>query len=150
MGGKGRVLVGQFLRFHLVGAGTLLVGTLVFLGLVALGCNYVIALGGDYAVGILFSYFMNKAYTFKAKVHSDVKPLSATVLSYLLTFLLNVLLLSIAVEVYAFDLVYSQILIMVALAVMNFLMFKFWIFGRLALAPRAATASRRGAGKGAG
>ena len=58
----------------------------------------VLALAGDYAAGILFSYFMNKRYTFRVEVVSDAKPLSVTVLTYALTFGLNVLLLSLAVE----------------------------------------------------
>src|SRR5690606_22283590 len=76
MGSKGRALIAELFRFHLVGAGTLVVGTLVFLGLVALGFGYTLALVGDYAAGILFSYYMNKTFTFRAQVASDVKPLS--------------------------------------------------------------------------
>jgi putative flippase GtrA len=133
MGHEGRAFVGELLRFHLVGACTLLVGTAVFLVMVATGTGYVSALVGDYAAGIVFSYFMNKVFTFRVKVASDAKPLLATVLAYLLTFMLNVLLLSIAVETYGFNIVHAQLVIMLLLAVINFLMFKFIIFGIFAL-----------------
>ena len=106
-----------------------MVGTAVFLGMVAAGFGYVPALVGDYAAGIIFSYFMNKKFTFRAKVKSDALPLLVTVLTYVVTFLLNVLLLSIAVETYQFNVVYAQVVIMLFLAIMNFLMFKFLIFG---------------------
>ncbi len=129
MGSKGRVFVAELLRFNLVGAFTLLLGTAVFLGMIAIGFGYVAALVGDYAAGILFSYYMNKKFTFRAQVKSDVVPLLVTIMSYVVTFVLNVLLLSIAVEVYGFNVVYAQIASMLVLAIINFLMFKFVIFG---------------------
>lgn len=140
MGSKGRALVAELFRFHLVGLGTVLIGTLTFLGLVALGAGYGLALLGDYALGIAFSYFLNKEFTFRARVTSHAKPLSATVLSYALTFLLNLLLLALAVEVLTFPVVPAQLLIMLLLAGLNFLLFKFWIFGRLA-GPAVASAA---------
>jgi putative flippase GtrA len=129
MGSKGRIFVVELLRFHIVGIGTLLVGTAVFLGMIAMGIAYVPALVGDYAAGILFSYFMNKKFTFRVKIKNDVLPLLVTTSAYLVTFLLNVLLLSIAVEAYQFNVVYSQIVIMLLLAIVNFLMMKFLVFG---------------------
>lgn len=132
MGSKGRALVAELFRFHLVGAGTLVIGTLVFLGLVALGFSYTTALVGDYAAGILFSYYMNKTFTFRAQVASDVKPLSYTVLGYAVTFLLNLALLALAVERFALPVVYSQLVIMLALALLNFGIFKFVVFGAAA------------------
>jgi putative flippase GtrA len=128
MGSEGRALVAELLRFHLVGAGTLVVGTLVFLGLVALGVAYTLALAGDYAAGILFSYYMNKTYTFRAQVRSDAKPLAYTVIGYLVTFALNLLLLTVAVERLALPVVYAQIVIMLVLAVLNYAIFKFVVF----------------------
>ena len=132
MGSKGRALVAELFRFHLVGAGTLLIGTLVFLGLVALGLGYPLALVGDYAAGILFSYYMNKTYTFRARVESDLKPLSYTVMGYAVTFLLNLLLLAIAVERLGMNVVFAQVLTMLGLAVVNYAIFKFFVFGTAA------------------
>ncbi len=138
MGSEGRTFIVEFLRFHVVGIGTLMVGTAVFLTMIGVGFGYVAALVGDYAVGILFSYFMNKKFTFKVQVKSDVVPLLVTVLSYLVTFALNVLLLSLAVETYGFNVVYSQVVIMLVLAIMNFLMFKFLVFGLFAFRKKHA------------
>jgi len=131
MGSKGRALVAELFRFHLVGVGTLLIGTLVFLALLALGYDYMIALAADYAAGILFSYYMNKTFTFRAQVRSDVKPLSFTAIGYMVTFLLNLLLLACAVELFSLHVVYSQLVIMLVLAILNYLVFKFFIFGWL-------------------
>jgi len=131
MGSKGRAFVAELFRFHLVGAGTLVIGTLVFLGLVASGCNYVLALSGDYAAGILFSYYMNKTFTFRAVVRSDMKPLAFTALGYVVTFLLNILFLAIAVEQLGLHVVYAQLVIMLVLAALNYVVFKFLIFGLL-------------------
>ena len=133
MGSKRRTFVAELLRFHLVGAGTLLVGTVVFLGMLALGFTYVAGLVGDYAAGIIFSYFMNKKFTFRVTVKNDALPLLITALSYVVAFLLNVLLLSIAVEHYQFNVVYAQVVIMLLLAIMNFVLLKFLVFGIFAL-----------------
>lgn len=132
MGGKGRALVAELFRFHLVGVGTLAVGTLVFVGLMQAGFAYTPALAGDYAAGILFSYFMNKTFTFRARVGSNLQPLAYTVLGYLLTFLLNLLLLRVAVEALALPVLPAQIVIMLVLAAFNYLIFKFVVFGRQA------------------
>jgi putative flippase GtrA len=129
---QGRAFIAELFRFHLVGAGTLLIGTLVFLGLVALGIDYMLALAGDYAAGILFSYYMNKTFTFRAEVRSDIKPLAVTALGYCAAFLLNLLLLAIAVELLSLPVIYAQLAIMLVLAGLNFLLFKFLIFGVLA------------------
>jgi putative flippase GtrA len=130
MGNKGRALVAELFRFHVVGAGTLCIGTLVFAGMVLLGFDYVPALAGDYTVGILFSYFMNKTFTFRARVSGDLKPLAYTALGYLVTFLLNLVLLAVAVDVLALPVLYAQVVIMLALAALNYLIFKFVVFGR--------------------
>jgi putative flippase GtrA len=129
MGSKGRAFVVELLRFHLVGLGTLCIGTLVFLGLVALGLDYTLALAGDYAAGTVFSYYMNKTFTFRVQVRSDVKPLALSALGYGATFLLNLLLLALAVELLGLPVVYAQLVIMVILAALNYAMFKFVVFG---------------------
>lgn len=130
MGSKGRALVAELFRFHVVGAGTLVIGTLVFAAMLLLGFAYTPALVGDYAAGILFSYFMNKTFTFRVRVSGDLKPLAYTVLGYLVTFLLNLLLLAVAVDVLALPVLYAQVVIMLALAAVNYLIFKFIVFGR--------------------
>ena len=144
MGSEGRALVAELFRFHLVGAGTVIIGTLVFLGLVALDVPYTLALVADYAVGILFSYYMNKTFTFRAEVRSDLKPLSYTVVGYIVSFLLNLALLAIAVELLALNVAFAQVVIMLALALLNYVIFKFVVFGPATLErPAADPGSRR-------
>jgi putative flippase GtrA len=143
MGSQGRALVAELFRFHLVGAGTLVIGTLVFLGLVALDVPYALALVADYAVGILISYYLNKTFTFRAQVRSDLKPLSYTVIGYIVSFLLNLALLAVAVELLALNVVYAQVVIMLALAVLNYAVFKFVVFGPATLERPAADPGAR-------
>ncbi len=131
MGSKGRTLVAELFRFNLVGVGTVAIGTGVFLLMVALGLDYRLALCGDYAAGILFSYYMNKHFTFRVAISNDMKPLALTVAGYATTFLLNLLLLSIAVEQLTLPVIPSQIAIMLLLAAINYLVFKYVIFGVL-------------------
>lgn len=140
MDSKGRAFVAELLRFHAVGIGTLLVGTLVFLLLLALGSSYLIALSADYAAGILFSYYMNKTFTFRAKMSGDGKPLAWTAVCYFVTYLLNLLLLAVAVEQFSLHVVFAQLLIMMLLAILNYLLFKFFIFGVL-MRPKSSQVS---------
>jgi len=126
---KRRVYVKQFIIFNYVGALTVIIGTLVFVLMIALGFGYVNSLIGDYAAGILFSYFMNKNYTFKVKISGDFVPLIKTALMYVVSFLLNVYMLRLSTEVYGYGVIYSQFVIIFVLALFNFLVFKLIIFG---------------------
>ena len=128
MDSKRRAYIKQFIKFNFIGAATVIVGACVFILMIQLNFHYVAALVGDYTVGIVFSYFMNKKYTFQAKVSSDVVPLLKTISMYAVSFLLNYLMLAIASEVYGYHLVYSQIVIIFILAIFNFVVFKHLIF----------------------
>jgi len=128
MDGKRRIYLKQFVIFNYVGVLTVIIGTLVFVLMIAMGFGYVISLVGDYAAGILFSYFMNKNYTFKVKTSSDIVPLLKTTVMYIISFTLNVYMLKICTEVYGFNVIYSQFVIIFILALFNFLVFKLLIF----------------------
>ena len=128
MDGKRRIYVKQFIIFNYVGVLTVIIGTAVFVLMIAAGFDYVAALVGDYAAGILFSYFMNKNYTFKAKTRGDIIPLMKTTTMYVISFLLNVYLLRLSTEIYGFNVIYSQFVIIFILALFNFLVFKLLIF----------------------
>ena len=129
MDGKRRVHIKQFIRFNYVGALTVVIGTTVFVLMIFMGFGYIEALVGDYAAGILFSYFMNKSYTFKVKTDGDVVPLVKTTVMYLVSFLLNVYLLRVSTEILGYHVIYSQLVIIFILALFNFLVFKLIIFG---------------------
>ena len=118
----------QFIIFNYVGVLTVIIGTLVFVLMISMGFGYVASLVGDYAAGILFSYFMNKNYTFKAKTSSDIVPLLKTAAMYVVSFLLNVYMLKLSTEVFGFHVIYSQFVIIFILALFNFLVFKLLIF----------------------
>ena len=128
MDNKRKISIKQFIKFNYVGAFTIIVGTSVFMLMITLGFDYISSLVGDYMAGILFSYFMNKNYTFQVKTNSDLLPLIKTVLMYVISFLLNVTLLKLSSEVYGYNLIYSQIVIILILAMFNFLVFKLIIF----------------------
>lgn len=121
-------VVGQFLRFNLVGIMTVVLGTLVFFVLVQLDVSYTIALVADYGAGSCFSYLMNKRYTFKVEIENETKPILLTVLTYAITFGLNLALLALAVEVFELHVFASQVVILTFLALLNFLLFKFVVF----------------------
>ena len=128
MDDKRKISIKQFVKFNYVGLLTIIVGTSVFVLMIALGFGYVISLAGDYMAGIIFSYFMNKSYTFQAVIDSDLLPLLKTALMYVVSFFLNVVLLKVSSEVYGYDLITSQFVIIFVLALFNFLVFKLIIF----------------------
>ena len=128
MDGKRRTYIKQFIVFNYIGVLTVIIGTLVFVVMISMGFGYVISLVGDYAAGILFSYFMNKNYTFKVKTSSDLMPLIKTTSMYVVSFLLNVYMLKLSTETFGFHVIYSQLVIIFILAIFNFLVFKLLIF----------------------
>ena len=128
MDGQRRIYLKQFIIFNYVGVLTVIIGTLVFVLMISMGFGYVASLVGDYAAGILFSYFMNKNYTFKAKTSSDMVPLLKTAAMYVVSFMLNVYMLKLSTEVFGFHVIYSQFVIIFILALFNFLVFKLLIF----------------------
>lgn len=128
MDDKRRIFIKQFIIFNYVGALTIIIGTFVFVLMIALGFGYIISLVGDYTAGILFSYFMNKNYTFGVKLNSDLLPLVKTASMYIVSFMLNVILLKLCSEVYGYNIIYSQFVIIFVLALFNFMVFKLVIF----------------------
>jgi putative flippase GtrA len=128
MDSKERIYLKQFIKFNYVGVLTVLLGTAVFMTMTAMGFHYFMSLVGDYAAGILFSYFMNKRYTFKVETIGDLVPLIKTISMYVASFSLNVLLLKVCADIYGFNLIYSQFVIIFVLAMFNFLVFKLIIF----------------------
>ena len=128
MDNKRRISIAQFIKFNYVGVLTIFIGTSVFMYMITLGFNYISSLAADYAAGILFSYYMNKNYTFQVKISSDILPIMNTALMYIISFLLNVLLLKLCTELYGYNIFYSQIAIIFVLAIFNFIVFKLFIF----------------------
>ncbi len=121
---------------------TVALGTTIFVLLTILGADYLFALFADYAGGALFSYYMNKRFTFGAEMKSDVVPLAMTVVNYAIVFLLNAVLLFVAVETLNQDPIAAQLIILVGLAAFNFIVFKYLIFGGAAgTAPRVENGS---------
>jgi len=125
---KRKAYIAQFIRFNYVGALAIVVATAVFALMIVVGFGYISSLVGDYAAGIVFSYFMNKKYTFQAKTESDLFPFVKTISMYIISFLVNVVLLKLCLDVYGYNIIYSQVVIIFILALFNFLVFKLFIF----------------------
>jgi len=128
MDNKRKIFIKQLIKFNYVGVLTVIIGTSVFMLMIAAGLDYISSLIGDYSAGILFSYFMNKKYTFRVITNSDLLPLIKTSVMYIVSFFLNVILLKLSTEIYGYNLIYSQIVIVFILALFNFLVFKLLIF----------------------
>jgi len=73
----------EFLRFLLIGVSSAVLTTLVYAVLVALKFHYIIASGLAWALGVAYSFVLNKRFTFRAG--GDARAQAArTVLVYIL------------------------------------------------------------------
>jgi len=130
MDNKRKIFIKQFLSFNYIGLMTTALGFFIYIILLQLEFGYVIALIGDYLFGIIFSYFMNKKYTFKAKIESDFIGIGKTFITYLISFFLNLKLLDIFINIYLIDAIRAQVISSVFLAILNFFLFKIFIFSK--------------------
>jgi len=128
MDNKRKIFIKQFLNFNYIGVLTTGLGFIVYIIMLKIEFSYIPALTGDYVFGIVFSYFMNKKYTFSVIFNNDFLPLLKTTSVYLVSYVLNIFLLYLAYKIYGFNLIMSQAMIILLLAVGNFFMFKFFVF----------------------
>ncbi len=88
-----REVIPQFIRFNFVGILNTGLTYAIYAGLVFVGVNHFVALGADYAVGIVFSFIMNKRLTFRVAGRGSISMFARMVGSYVLILALNALIL---------------------------------------------------------
>jgi len=98
----------------------------LFILLIKIGIQYKLALTLDYAVGLILGYLLNKYWVFNKneKVQSLIKYL----LSYILIFLVNLILLWFSIEFCKANAIFSQLLIILIISIIGFVFQNFWVF----------------------
>lgn len=115
-------------KFTIVGlANTGLTFIIFFLLLRVFNVNYIVALTITWIVGIIFSYLLNFSWVFKPEQQLQFKERFVKyLLSYLLSFALNLVALSYIVEHTGFDPFYAQTALIPFIVIFNFVTSKFW------------------------
>ncbi len=87
----------QLVRFNIVGVLNTLLTYGIYSGLVYLGVHHLAAVAIEYAFGIVFSYLLNKRFTFAVRGGGS-RMFGRMLLAYVPTLLLNALLLWLLVD----------------------------------------------------
>ena len=88
----------QFLRFNVVGVLNTALTYGIYSGLVAFGLHHIAAVGVEYVFGIVFSYLMNKRFTFTVRGRAGSGMFLRMIVAYLPMLLLNAVLLWLLVD----------------------------------------------------
>jgi putative flippase GtrA len=115
-----REMIPQFIRFNIVGILNTGLTYAIYAGLVFIGVNHFVALGADYAVGIVFSFLMNKRLTFQVKGKGSLWMFVRMVASYVLLLALNALILWALVDRGGVNTYLGQAFALAAVALLSF------------------------------
>lgn len=116
----------KLIKYLLVGVLNTIVGFGIIFGLMFLGISPEISNLSGYAVGIVFSYVMNKIFTFKSKKKSKaefIKFILAMLLAYILNFITLKICLNLGINPY-----FSQIISGGIYTITGYILSRFWVF----------------------
>lgn len=116
----------KLIKYLMVGILNTIVGFGIIFGLMLLGVSPEISNISGYAVGIIFSYFMNKFFTFKSKTKNKIefiKFIISMLIAYILNFTTLKICLNLGINPYI-----CQILSNIIYTASGFLISKFWVF----------------------
>ncbi len=119
------------MTFNILGIFNTIVAYLVYAGLIFIGLNYWLALIADYMIGIVLGLFLNKKYTFKIKSHIEKKTIVKAILSNIVIFFINLLVLYILIDMFNYNAYISQLIALIVIAISSFVFYKFYIFKEL-------------------
>ena len=130
MGGKKKGLLGEILRFNLVGIANTVLTYLIYSALVLGGTDYRAALAAEYVVGVAFSFAANKGFTFRNREPVTPAMVGRMIGSYALMLALNMGLLVLFVERVGLDRYAGQLAALAIVASLSFAAQKLVVFGR--------------------
>jgi putative flippase GtrA len=122
-----RKTAGQFIRYATVGLISNAVGFLLYLALTGAGMEHKLAMTLLYAVGVAQTFLFNKRWSFRhGGMHGPA--FVRYCLSYGLGYVINLLVLIVVVDRLGYPHEVVQGVMVLSLAVMLFLLQKFWVF----------------------
>ncbi len=118
----------QLIRFIFVGFSNTLISLIVYYVLVYIGVNYLISNVVGYIISSIWGYFLSKIWVFSAKKVSVKESLIKFYITYGSSFLLNVCLMFIWVNIFEISKLVAPILTLFFTIPYNFILSKFWVF----------------------
>lgn len=118
----------EFIKFNIVG----IINTALTYGVYSLTVfltdNYNVALIADYSIGIATSFILNKYITFKNKDKINFSMIFKMILSYVPSFVLNLISLHVLIGKLNWNKYLAQLLTAACIAYISFILQKFFVF----------------------
>lgn len=122
-----RKTAGQFIRYATVGLVSNAVGYLLYLAITSAGMEHKMAMTLLYVVGVTQTFFFNKRWSFRhGGIHGPA--FARYCIAYGLGYVINLLALIMFVDRMGYPHEIVQGVMVLSLAVMLFLLQKFWVF----------------------
>lgn len=118
----------EFIKFNIVGITNAVVTYIVYATLVSIGFHYMIALTIDYIVGLLWSFTLNKRFTFRIDRPSTPGMFLRMVGVYVVIFTCNSVLLIGLMEIAKLNPYIAQLLALFVIVIAAFLGQKYIVF----------------------
>lgn len=129
-----KTTIGQLIRYGIVGVASNAVGYLLYLGITAAGMEHKLAMTLLYAMGVAQTFIFNKRWSFgHGGAHGPA--FLRYCLAYSIGYLLNLAALFVLVDKLGYPHQIVQGAMILTLAVMLFLLQKFWVFRSLPSLP---------------
>lgn len=122
-----RKTAGQFIRYATVGLISNAIGFAIYLAMTAAGIDHKTAMSLLYAIGVAQTFLFNKRWSFRhGGMHGPT--FIRYCLSYGLGYVINLIVLIVLVDLLGYPHQLVQGVMVLSLAVMLFLLQKFWVF----------------------
>ena len=122
-------MIKQVIKFGIVGVANTIIGYGTYLILITFGVNVQLAMAGNWVIGSIFSFFLNKYWTFGQK-NSDFASVIRFIIVCTVAMLLNIVFVTIAVNFLGMEKKIGGLVSMGLVIVVNFLGQKFFAFRR--------------------
>ena len=120
-------MIKQMIKFGIVGVANTIIGYGTYLILIAFGINVQLAMAGNWVIGSIFSFFLNKYWTFGQK-NNDFESVIRFIIVCTLAMLLNIALVTVAVNFLGMEKRIGGLVSMLLVIAVNFLGQKFFAF----------------------
>jgi putative flippase GtrA len=118
----------QFFKFGLVGLTNTAVNFTVYYLLVYFGAHYLVATTIAFVVSVLNAFLWSKKFVFTESTKSPRQQLVRLYFSYGMTFLLNLFMMYVMVDMLGVSQLVAPLLNLFVTVPLNFLLNKFWVF----------------------
>ena len=123
-------LAKQFVKFGVVGiSNTLLALAIYYVLVLVFGIHYILSNAIAFVISVLNAYYWNSKYVFKQARPNVKSQIARIFMVYGLSFIVGTAMMYIIVEVLGISEVFALVVYVIVIP-MNFLLIKFWVFGK--------------------